>query len=112
MRHKNGRADGQSKDIDLSAKLHRDLLETYKCWKSKQTNCGGVKDGKVRVEVWLESGIAKEQMNRLLSAGLKLEQNKGMAFAAAATSVRGTIDLDKLPNLAKLAGVRLVSLAK
>jgi Ca-activated chloride channel family protein len=112
MRHKNGRGDGQSKDADLSAKVHRDLLETYDCWKSRRGNCAGVKDGKVRVEVWLESGIAKEQMNRLLSAGLKLERDPSSIFATGATSVRGTIDLDKLPNLAALTGVRLVSLAK
>jgi Ca-activated chloride channel family protein len=112
MRHKNGRGDAQFRDVDLSTKLHRDLLAAYNCWKSKQANCAGVKGGKVRVEVWLESGIAKDQMNRLLSAGLKLEQDKSIAFATAATSVRGTIDLDKLPNLAKLAGVQLVSLAK
>jgi hypothetical protein len=112
MRHKNGRGDAQFRDVDLSTKLHRDLLAAYNCWKSKQANCAGVKGGKVRVEVWLESGIAKDQMNRLLSAGLKLEQDKSIAFATGATSVRGTIDLAKLPNLAQLAGVRLVSLAK
>ncbi len=71
-----------------------------------------MKDGKVRVEVWLESGIAKDQMNRLLRAGLEPERDKSILFATSATSVRGTIDLDKLPTLAKLAGVRLVSLAK
>jgi hypothetical protein len=112
MRHKNDRGDAKFKDADLSTKLHRDLLETYNCWKSKQATCAGVKDGKVRVEVWLESGIARDQLNRLLSAGLKLEQDKSIAFATGATSVRGTIDLAKLPNLAQLAGVRLVSLAK
>jgi Ca-activated chloride channel family protein len=112
LRRKKERRDKEDKDVDLSTKLHRDLLETYSCWKSKQANCAGMKDGKVRVEVWLESGIAKDQMNRLLSAGLKLEQDKSIAFATGATSVRGAIDVGKLPNLAKLAGVRLVSLAK
>jgi hypothetical protein len=112
VKSKRERRDEKDKDIDLSAKLHRDLLETYNCWKAKSTNCAGVKDGKVRVEVWLDRSLAKNEMEKLFSAGLKPEQDKSIIFATNATSVRGTIDLDKLPKLAKLATVRLVSLAK
>jgi Ca-activated chloride channel family protein len=104
--------DEKDKDVDLSTKLHSDLLQAYNCWKWKQSNCAGVKDGKVRVEVWLDRSLAKNEMEKLFSAGLKPEQDKSIIFATSATSVRGTIDLDKLPKLAKLAGVRLVSLAK
>jgi Ca-activated chloride channel family protein len=104
--------DEKDKDVDLSAKLHRDLLETYNCWKAKSTNCVGVKDGKVRVEVWLERSLAKSEIEKLFGAGLKPEQDKSIIFATGVISVRGTIDIDKLPKLAKLATVRLVSLAK
>jgi S-adenosylmethionine:tRNA-ribosyltransferase-isomerase (queuine synthetase) len=109
----NGSRDKKDKnEVDLSTKLHSDLLQAYNCWKSRQANCSGVKDGKVRVEVWLERSLAKNEMEQLFSAGLKPEQDKSIVFATNAKSVRGTIDLDKLPKLAKLAGVRLVSLAK
>ena len=45
-------------------------------------------------------------------AGLNPEQDKSQIVGAKLTSVRGTIDVNKLPNLAKQKGVRLVSLAK
>jgi hypothetical protein len=109
---KRERRDEKVKDVDLSTKLHRDLLESYNCWKAKHGNCAGVKDGKVRVEVWLDRSLAKDEMEQLFSAGLKPDQDKSILFATSAMNLRGTIDLDKLPKLAKLATVRLVSLAK
>ena len=68
--------------------------------------------GKVQVEVWLEPGIGQGDLEKLFRAGLKPEQDKSQIVGAKLTSVRGTIDVNKLPNLAKQKGVRLVSLAK
>jgi hypothetical protein len=107
-----GRRKDEEKELLLSTKLHSDLLEAYHCWKSKQANCAGVKDGKVRVEVWLEPSVRQGDLERLFRAGLNPEQDKSQIVGAKLTSVRGTIDVNKLPNLAKQKGVRLVSLAK
>jgi Ca-activated chloride channel family protein len=97
---------------DLSLKLHRDLLETYNCWNAKRGNCVGIKDGKVKVEVWLDRSLTRTEMEQLFAAGLQPEQSKNAVFAAKLASVRGVIEVDKLPALAKLPGVRLVSLAR
>jgi Ca-activated chloride channel family protein len=107
-----GRRKDEEKELLLSTKLHSDLLEAYHCWKSKQANCAGVKDGKVRVEVWLEPSVRQGDLERLFRAGLNPEQDKSQIVGAKLTSVGGTIDVNKLPNLAKQKGVRLVSLAK
>jgi Ca-activated chloride channel family protein len=102
----------ESDDRSLSLKLHRDLLESYNCWTAKRGNCAGVKDGKVKVEVWLDRSLTRTEMEQLFAAGLQPEQSKNALFAAKASSIRGVIEVDKLPALARLSGVRLVSLAR
>ena len=102
----------KSKDADLASKLHRDLLEVADCWKEKRGQCADVKDGKVHVEVWLERNLTRTEMEQLFSAGLVPDQNKNSLFAAKLSSVRGTIAIDKLAELSKQTGVRLISLAK
>jgi hypothetical protein len=106
------KAKHELKDGDLASKLHRDLLEAVDCWKQKQSACAKVKDGKVHVEVWLERSLTRTEMEQLFSAGLVPDQNKNAMFAAKLTSVRGIIAIDKLAELSKQTGVRLISLAK
>lgn len=108
MRQK--RTDEQEKDV--AQKLHSSALKAYQCWKSGNRNCAGVKDGKVVVDVWLEQTASQPLLNELARVGLVGERQSTMVIAALAKSVRGTIAVEKLPELAKLAGVRLVSLAK
>jgi Ca-activated chloride channel family protein len=102
----------ESKDVDLASKLHRDLLEAVNCWKQKRGNCTEVKDDKVHVEVWLERSLTRSETEQLFSVGLVPDQNKNALFAAKLTSVRGIIAIDKLTELSKQPGVRLISLAR
>jgi Ca-activated chloride channel family protein len=102
----------ESKDSYLASKLHRDLLEVVNCWKQKRGNCQNIKYGKVHVEVWLERSLTRTEMEQLFSAGLAPDQNKNALFAAKLASVRGTIAIDKLAELSKQPGVRLISLAE
>ena len=102
----------QRKDEVLAAKLHRDLLAVVECWKQQGSHCAQVKDGKVKVEVWLDRQLVRSELEQLFAAGFVPDQNKSAIFAIKATSLRGTIAVDKLDELARQPGVRLISLAK
>jgi hypothetical protein len=103
---------GDRKDEALASKLHRDLLAVVACWEQQGNHCAKVKDGKVKVEVWLDRTLSRSELEHLFAVGLAPEQNKTAIFAGKSTSIRGTIAVDKLGELARQSGVRLISLAK
>ena len=92
----------------LAAKLHPSLLAAYECWKKGSSQCDGVQKGTVKVQVWL-TAASPELLARVRAAGLAMAESNALAASGA---YLGTIALEKLPELAKLEGVRLIALQK
>jgi hypothetical protein len=97
----------------LESKLHPALLAAYDCWQKSggKGNCAGVKNGKVQIQVWTENRTPQLQQE-LQARGFVASTKNGTAVAASALELTGEVDIDKLPLLAEVAGVKLIALQK
>ena len=96
----------------LNTKLHPALLAAYKCSvEMGSKHCDGVKDGKVKVQIWLDNATPQLKQE-LANAGLLIDgKTKGPQFATG-LQLLGEVAIDRLPQLAAVAHVKLIALAK
>ncbi len=93
----------------LEAKLHRDLVAAYDCWKKLgkapqvPTTCKNAEQGKVEVQIWLKSKSA-DTMLQLAALGFEV-----VSDPVSANVVLGRVAVEKLAELAEMETVTLVT---
>jgi Ca-activated chloride channel family protein len=89
----------------MDSKFHPALVEVWNCWKKNPANCKSVRDGKVKIQIWL-SHNTPEALAQLKALGFEQQTGKGEKF------LTGAIPVAQLEALSKLTEVKFVGLAK
>ncbi len=89
----------------LESKLHPGLLKAFDCWKKSGASCTEVRDGKVKVQIWL-TGASQAVVGRIKALGFEV----AVSAHKEGESLSGTLPVDKLPDLARMAEVKFVRL--
>lgn len=89
----------------LESKLHPGLLQAFDCWKKSGAGCTEVRDGKVKVQIWL-TGASAAVIDRIKALGFEVK----VAAHKEGESLSGTLPVDRLPDLASIAEVKFVRL--
>ena len=90
----------------LEAKLHPALVESWDCWQRQPGDCKGVREGKLKIQVWL-TGDTPDVLAQLKALGFELVDH-----GKAEKSVVGKLPVSQLQALSRLAEVKFASLAR
>jgi Ca-activated chloride channel family protein len=88
----------------METKFHVKLLAVWDCWQKDPANCPQVKDGKLKIKIWL-SDDSQAVLSQLKQLGLDvIEQN------ASGKYVIGTLAVGQLEALSRVREVKLAAL--
>ena len=90
----------------LESKLHPSLVEVWDCWQKNQKECGFVRDGKVKIQVWL-TGDSQAVLDQLKALGFELGEHR-----RGERSVVGKLPVGQLQALTNLPEVKFAGLVK
>jgi Ca-activated chloride channel family protein len=96
----------------MESRLHPTLLAAYDCWQKTggKNHCAGVTNGRVNIKIWLTNQTPQLQQ-ALGTAGFMPATDRAHSLATSLELV-GSVEIEKLPLLAEVSGVKLIALAK
>jgi hypothetical protein len=87
----------------LESKLHPEILKAFDCWKKSGEQCEGVREGKVQIQIFL-SGSSSDVIAQLKALGFE-----STSKTLSAKILVGSLPVEKLPAVIKVAAVQFVS---